>query len=110
MTLLIAVGTRAMRWFAIGFRGFKLVSERVSPKVFQFIALKAASFCFEGSHLAFKITYLAQKRRALVLSRKGAVIGFNDLGLEFDKFRLKRRGIPQTYHCLRDVVSGLERS
>jgi hypothetical protein len=99
-----------MHWFAVGFRGFQLVSERISSEVLQLIALKAASFCFEGSHLTFKVTYLAQKRRALVLSRKGAIVGFNDLGLEFNKFRLKRARIAETYHRLRDVVSSLERA
>lgn len=108
MSLAIAVGTRAMNWFAVGFRCFQFVSKRVSSEIRQLIALKAASLCLECSHVAFKVTYLAQKRRALILSGEGAIVGFNDLGLEFDKFRLKRRSIPQTYHRLRDVVCSLQ--
>jgi hypothetical protein len=46
MSLVVAIGARAMNWFAIGFRFFQLVSERASSEIFQFIALKVASLCF----------------------------------------------------------------
>src|ERR1700677_177197 len=108
--VLIAFCTKPMRWFGRLCLWFQDIGESSRTNGLQLLALSLSFPCFEISHLFFKLTYLLQKRRALILSRKRAIVGFNDLGLEFDHFTLKRGGIPHAYHCLRNVIRSSERS
>jgi hypothetical protein len=109
-SFLIAFCTKPMNWFGAACLFFQNASKRPSKNLFQLIPLLLSFPCFEISHLFFKLAYFFQQRKALILSRKCTVVGIDDFGLEFDKLPLKRGSIPETYHCLRNILCRLERS
>ena len=98
-----------MIWFnALHFR-FNHASKSAKPEILQFVSLFLCFPCFEVSHFFFKLAYALQHRRALILCRKRGIVGVYQLGLKFEKLPLKRRSIPETYHCLRDILCSSER-
>jgi len=99
-----------MRRFGAACIFFQRVSKNARSDLFEMVALLLSFPCFEASHLCFKVTYLVQKRRALLLCRKCSILGIYDLRLEFDHLPLKRRSIPEAYHSLRNILGRLERT
>lgn len=76
LAVLITICTNRMRGYARLHSRLYCISERAHSSVFQFVTLLLCFPCFHLSNLFFKITYALQKRRALLLSRKNAALGF----------------------------------
>ena len=57
-----------MRVIGSALRSLQSMSARPVPRILQLIAILLCFPCFKASHLLFKVTYLLQQRRALLLS------------------------------------------
>ena len=82
--LLIAMGTKAMRWLSVCHLWLKAVGDRTGSETLHLIALLFSFPIFEAHNLLFKITYALGSRRLRLASEKKRLLGLDDMFLERD--------------------------
>ncbi len=108
-SFLIACSTYAMGRFAGAHVWLQNVSERSASEIGQLIPLLLCIPCFKLSHACFKIAYFLGHRRLASLGRKCALLGGNDLSLQFDERIAKFGSVPELYQFLRGLACRFER-
>ena len=98
-----------MLWFAFAHIWLQKVSERIPSKVGQLISLLLCIPCFELSNVLFKFVYLSRQRRLALLGAQTALLGGQDLSLQFPDLSFDGMNLVQIRNALRKVVRGLER-
>lgn len=98
-----------MLWFAFAHICLQKVSERIPSKVGQLISLLLCIPCFELSNVLFKFVYLSRQRRLALLGAQAALLGGQDLSLQFPDLSFDGMNLVQIRNALRKVVRGLER-
>jgi len=115
-TLLIAVCAKQMHWFGRTCLFLQRISKSASARrtfgtyVHELILLLLSIPCFKVSHFFFKLTYSLQQRRLRRLGRECALLGGDDLSLQFDCFRPNDASVAGIYQELRKIRDGLKRA
>lgn len=105
---LVTVCAYLMRGFGGVHADLKSISERAGSELEEFIILLFCFPAFEISNLFFKCAYFAQQRRLRRVGRKCALLGGQDLSVQFDGLALKNSSIADTYHSLRNFSRCLD--
>ncbi len=107
-TILIAVCAKIMCWFGGVHNWLQSIRQRPSvPDLLEFVLLSLGVPCFKVSHFFFKLTFMLQQRKLVLLGRHCARLGGDDYSLQFNDLVLNKGEITETYQCLRDVASRL---
>ena len=109
LRLMVTVCTNFMLWFGTAHAFFYSISKRPLPNVFKFIALLFCFPCFKAGNLCFKLAYLLNQRRALLIRRKDVLLGLDNYALEFEYLSLDNRSVLHIFHRLRHIHEGIER-
>jgi hypothetical protein len=80
LRLLVAMVTKPMRCFGSLTLWLQHTSECTEVEVFQLVILLLAAPCFKASHFFFKLAYLINERRALLLNRESCLVRGDNLG------------------------------
>jgi hypothetical protein len=113
MTLLIAVCTKQMRWFAGMGSYFRRVGQMtgrsVVGNVLEFVCLGLSVPCFKVSNFFFKLTYTIQQRKLVRLGRECAGLGGDDFSVQFDDLFTNQSSIANTEQRLADLRRRIQR-
>src|SRR5438132_1521782 len=91
MPYLVAICTNIMRWFASAHRRLQAISNISVSRVNRHISLLLCFPCFHASHYFFKLACLLNQRRALLVRREQAAVGFENSTLQIDNLGLDKR-------------------
>lgn len=84
LSVLVAICTQGMKWGAGLFWICKKIGERSGTEFGKLVCCLLGIPSFKVSNLFFKIAYGLNQRRALLIRRKNAALGFEDCALQFD--------------------------
>src|SRR5260221_647678 len=106
---LVACLTNVMRRLALCHLWLQRQDKNSRRQSLQLVALSLSFPCFELHNLCFKVAYLLNQRRALLINRENARLGIHEGRIEFDELGLKGLSVPQAYHRLRHILQESER-
>lgn len=106
---LIASCAYLMRWFGAACIRFQRIDERTGIHSLQLIAILLSLPCFKISNFLFKCAYALQRRELVRLGRECALLGGEDLSLQFDRLLPNDVGFARRYYQLHDIASRLKR-
>lgn len=99
-----------MERFAIAHALFNRKSYDASTDIGKLVAALVCFPAFEISNFFFKLAYASNQLRLRAICRDSVSLGGEDYSIEFDSLFLKRFGIVQFEHRVRDIARRFDRA
>ena len=109
MPLIETVCAHVMRGSAAAFRFFQHKGKHAISNFVQIVAFLFAFPFFHMSNALFKFVYSSRQRRLALLGAQRALLGGQNLSLQFPDLNFDGMSLVQIRDALREVVRGLER-
>lgn len=107
-TLLIAVCAYLMRRLRTLHAQLCSVDEDTWGQFVKLVALLLSFPCFEAHNFCFKLSYTLMQKRLRILGRECALMGGEDLSLQFEGLRIHERNVTKLHKSLNEVARRLE--